>query len=602
MQAMTSKPAVAFDTETSYSKDRDIRSLGTVPYLRHPETDIYLVSFCFPDGTTWAGDPKDAPWDKALQFDFVSHNRSFDLAVYQELRRRGMPLPEPPTWHCSADLMAYLQAPRSLAAASAIMLGTQVSKTTRDEMKGVDYRKLPPEKKRQVDEYARSDALLCWLLWRNHSAEWPEHERWLSRHTTDMGLRGIGLDEAEVERGIDILKQVSWEAERAIPWAGDRPTTSTKQLALACRAANIPPPTTTDSKSDIFDEWADQYAEQAPFVAAMQRWRRSNRLVQVLRAMQTRCVDGRVRFNLKYFGAQHTGRWSGDAGLNMQNFPRKAFEEIDVRRNFVPRPGHCFLVTDLSQIEARVALWLAGDRRMLDRLAAGEDVYEAHARLTMGYTDPRPLAEVDPGMRQLAKIRSLALQFSLGFSKFQKIAKQWAGIDMTEDDAKRVVRDYRQKNKPIVDLWGSLERAILTYDKDEQGRRWGYAQLPSGRVIRYMDLQEVREPSDYGDGYRSRWSGRVVRGECRKFLYGGLLTENVTQATARDILAAKIRETEMAGMPVVLHVHDEIVAEVPEANAEEAARQLDRIMSTPPEWAEGLPMRADTKILKRYGK
>jgi DNA polymerase len=81
-----------------------------------------------------------------------------------------------------------------------------------------------------------------------------------------------------------------------------------------------------------------------------------------------------------------------------------------------------------------------------------------------------------------------------------------------------------------------------------------------------------------------------------------LIAHNCTQATARDILAVKIRESEDAGMPVVLHVHDEIVVEVPEADAEEAKTELNRIMSTAPEWAPGLPMRSDTKILRRYGK
>ena len=588
------------DFETSYEKGRDIRALGTVPYLRHRDTDIYLVSMAFPDGSTWAGDPASAPWGRLEGLEWVSHNRSFDLAVWMELTRRGMVLPFPTRWHCSADLMAYIQAPRSLAGACAELLGTAVSKVTRDEMRGADYRALPPSKKREVQEYARSDALLCWMLWRNHSDAWPERERWLSEHTTRMGLiDGIGLDWAAVLEGKDKLATVAWDAERMIPWAADHPVTSPKQLALACRAAGIPPPITTDAKSEEFDEWADVYADRAPFVAAVQKWRRANRLLKVLASMEGRLVDGRLRYQLKYFGASHTGRWAGDAGLNLQNLPRKPFEGVDARACLVPKAGHKFVSSDLSQIEARVALWIAGDEVMLDRLRAGEELYEAHARSTMGYKDPRPLAEVDNDMRQLAKCRVLGLGFGLGAPKFVRIVKAWTGKDISLEEARMVVRDFRGKNAPIVKTWKYLERMILNYDRDERGRRApAMTVLPSGRAIQYFNL--VESGSEEGD--RSSWSGRVVRGEPRRRLYGGSLFENLVQATAREILAVKIRETEDAGIPVVLHVHDEIVGEVPDADAEEAKNVLNRLMSEAPEWAEGLPMRTDTKILRRYGK
>ena len=130
------------------------------------------------------------------------------------------------------------------------------------------------------------------------------------------------------------------------------------------------------------------------------------------------------------------------------------------------------------------------------------------------------------------------------------------------------------------------------------------ATLPSGREIRYFDMLESTSDKDAAEGNTARtsWSGRVVRGEPRRRWFGGALAENVTQATARDILAVKIRESEDAGMPVVLHVHDEIVVEVPETDAEAARTELNRIMSTAPDWAPGLPMKSATKILRRYGK
>ena len=192
----------------------------------------------------------------------------------------------------------------------------------------------------------------------------------------------------------------------------------------------------------------------------------------------------------------------------------------------------------------------------------------------------------------------LGLGFGLGSGKFVRIVKQWTGKDISPEDAKATIRDFREKNAPIVKLWRYMERTILNYDRDESGKRIASKTvLPSGNEIRYFDLLESGEP-----GEMTSWSGRVVRGEPRRRWFGGALAENCTQATARDILAVKIRESEDAGMPVVLHVHDEIVVEVPEADAETARTELNRIMSTAPDWAPGLPMKSETKILRRYGK
>lgn len=575
----------AIDFETSYEKGRDIKALGVVPYLRHPQTDIYLVSIAFPDGTTWAGDPMLAPWAKIDGLDWVSHNRSFDMAVWQELSRRGYPVSVPAGWHCTADLMAYIQAPRALAKACPILLRTKVSKETRDEMRGKDYRSLTPEKKREVEEYARGDALLCWMLWREKSDLWPELERFLSEHTTQMGLEGIAADIEAVRKSLDTLAVSQWEAEREIPWSGSHPVNSAHQLAHACRRIGIPPPASTDTKSDEFDLWAQEYATDAPFVAALQRWRRCTRMLAILRSMETRTIDGRLRYNLLYYGG-HTGRWSGSAGLNMQNFPKGAKEGVDLRGCLIPAPGHKFVVSDLSQIEARVALWLAGDEQMLDRLRSGEDLYESHARVTMGYTDPRPLSEVNPAMRDMAKCRVLGLGFGLGPGKFVKIVKQWTGKDITETDARNIVSDFRTRNRRIVQSWKRLEREVL------EGTT-GDIQLPSGRSLRYFNL---RNSVDEG------WSGQTVLGDPARKLYGGKLFENMVQAAARDVLADKIAAAEALGIRVVLHVHDELVTEVPEKDAGEASYELNRAMAATPDWAPGLPVAAKTKVLDRYGK
>lgn len=578
---------VSYDTESSYAKDRDIRSLGVAGYVRRPETDHYLVSSYSADGA-WVGSPAECPWNADAVW--ISHNAAYDSQVIAELRRRGIPIPAPVEWNCTADMAAYLQSPRSLADASRELLGIELDKSVRGEMKGKDYHSLDAGEKVRWAEYALLDAKACYLLWQQHSHKWPEHERAVSRHTAMTGARGIGIDLAAVTRGIELLEQHRWEAEQRIPWAADKPASSPLALKAECQRLGLMPPGTTEEKSEIFQAWIEENEEneeKADFVRAVGQWRRANRLLKVLEAMRTRTVDDRLRYGLKYFGATHTGRWSGDAGLNLQNLPRKPYAGVDARACLVPGPGKKLVVADYAQIEARVSVWLAGDEATLEMLRGGMDIYESHARRTMGYADPRPLKDVDNEKRQFAKCRVLALGFGLGAVKFQSIVKQWTGMDISASQAKQMVDNFRRTNPGITGLWSRLERGL----RDSRGGDFA-TELPSGRSIRYMDVAATDR----------QLTGKVELGGPRKFLYGGLLMENLVQATAREIFAAAILRVEAAGIPVVLHCHDELVCEVDAGSAEEAREDVEQLMSAAPEWAEGLPIAAEASVKDFYGK
>jgi len=588
---------IALDTESTYAKDRDIRSLGVRRYVSHPETHHYLVSGYSADpdcAGAGVSEPDRFKWEIIEGATLVSHNAAYDASVIADLRLRGLAIPHPAAWHCTADLAAYRQSPRALADASRELLGLKVDKTLRDEMKGVEWRTLPTEKKLAMAEYCLLDAKATYHIWNKESSNWPSEEMAVSDHTAMMCRRGISVDRARLADGIKILRDAKFEASRLIPWAGELnakgnelPVTSTLELAKECARRGILPPATTDAKSEVFDNWLEENGEKAEFVKGMQVWRSCNRVLKVLIAMQDRQVSGRLQYGLKYFGAPHTGRWSGDTGLNLQNQARKPYKGVDTRACLIPAPGKLFLIADYSQIEARVTTWLAKDEPVLEMLRGGLDIYEAHARQTMRYTDPRPLAEVDPGMRQFAKCRVLALGFGLGGPKFKAIVKLWTGVDITATQAKQMVADYRRSNRGIVKLWGVLEDGA----RRSQGENFEL-QLPSGRTINYFDVASIRD----------KLTARVTRGGPRKSIYGGLLCENCSQATARDLLARAILRVEAAGLPVVLHVHDEIVCEVPEGDAEAGAQEMKELMRALPDWAEGLPVDCSVEIKKEYGK
>jgi DNA polymerase I-like protein with 3'-5' exonuclease and polymerase domains len=599
LSSLEDNMSLALDFESTWEAGRDINSLGVFGYLKHPKTEIYLVSM-YGEGVEYCGPLEQAPWDRISGKHWISHNRSFDKAVHTVAIKRGQ-IPEwcqPSDWDCTADLCAYVQAPRALGKAMPVLCGVTLDKAVRDKTRGLRWADMTPEFRQEVVEYGLDDSRACWLLWDQYNHLWPDWERDLSKHTTLMTSRGIGIDADKVEHGVEVLKQAMHAAELEIPWIDeDTGPAARKALAEACRAAGVPPPRSTAKTSPEFDAWLEEYGERVPFVAALQDWRQTKRLLDVFTAFRDRSIDGVLPYSLKYGGASHTMRWSGDSGLNLQNLARSplksryAKEAVYSRECLMAPPGFVFVGADLAQIEPRVVMWLSGDEAAMDMVRGGMCVYEAHARQYEGYTDPRPLkvvAETDPkakALRQFCKAVHLGLGYGMGAGRFMDTAKAQAGVELGAVEAERVVKAFRDGHPGITALWRKVGYAVCRSGKSE-------IELPSGRRIRYFDT--------YNDG--TDWRTRVERGGPAYKIHGPKVTENLTQAMARDVLALNILQAERAGLPVVLHVHDEIVTCVPEGDAEEAKRELVRIMSTPPEWAPDLPVGVEATISRRYWK
>jgi len=605
----------AIDFETTYLKGtRDIGTLGTAKYVAHRETGLYLVSLygLDTDGTplTYSGPLEDAPWADIDGHHWVSHNAAFDAAVFMEAVRRKQ-IPEgiaPLDWDCTANLAAYLGSGRSLAAASQSLLGVSVDKTVRDQMNGKRWETMTPEFQQASIAYALKDSELCHGLWAAHGASWPAQEVWASRHTLAMCLNGVAVDSAYVEASLSKLKTALWDAEQQIPWvheldAKGKPYTvgSKKALAQACVAQAIPPPTSTADKNDAFDKWIALYEEQAPFVRAVKDHRSVNRTIDVVEKFRDRTMpDGRMPYGLKYGGA-HTLRWSGESGLNLHNLTKRPIAGVDVRGCIYPAPGKKFIVADLKQIEARVTLWFAQDWAQLELLRGGMDVYEAHARATMGYTDPMVLSEwvklpgrtpIEALMRQIAKARVLGLGFGMGHVRLIEFARASLGITLSVQQAKQIVNSFRAANTGIVKFWNQLQKAMEDHaiKCTKSGAPAPFqVELPSWRSLEYYDV-------NVADGLKAR----DERGGRETHWFGGKLAENVVQATARDVLVEAMWRIEQV-LPgcIVLHVHDEVVCEVDLDVSMDVIRDC---MTVTPIWMEGLPVGSSVEEADRYFK
>ena len=577
----------AIDFESYYDKELSVSTMGAWHYAK--ATNIYLVSIAGSDGSRYVGHPKDAPWDQVHMCEWVMHNAAFDLTLLECLMADGA-IP-PTTAHAvfdTADMTAFLGFPRSLKEASNFLLGKEMSKDVRDKMKGKQWDAMTPEFQEEVKKYALGDAENTLALWQTHGDKWPVEERTISQLTRDMTMRGVPVNTVRLGQCVETLEKASVETRNLLPWHPERPALSLHAVRDQCEKEGIWAPDSFAEKEDQAQKWEEEFADKFTWVKAMREHRKANKHLKTVQTMLKRArPGGRMGYDLKYFGAT-TGRDSGSGGWNAQNMPRDVVSGVDIRSLIEAPLGKTFVVCDLAQIEARCICWLAKDYKTLEILKSGVDIYEAHARTTMGYTDPRPLKEVDKGMRQLAKARVLGLGFGCGPKKFQIVAKQMAGLDISAIEAERIVKEYRSSNQRVVALWRALEDAL----NRSAGAHFNI-KLPGGRSLTYRDIKGGYEAS----GVIPR-NGKMMRNK----LYGGLLAENLTQGFARDIFMNRVVALTEKGYEVVLRVHDEVVCLVDEEGAEEARKDIESLMATPPRWCGTLPMGAEASLMKQYAK
>lgn len=276
---------------------------------------------------------------------------------------------------------------------------------------------------------------------------------------------------------------------------------------------------------------------------------------------------------------------------NCQNLGRGEIMGVNMRSMIKASPGHVFISADSAQIEPRVTGLLAGDNELLDAVRQGFGVYTAFARsngLWNGEKDT--LKKDDAALYQMCKAAVLGLSYGAGAERFTQMAPMLTGgaYNPTLAEAEQVVRSFRGKNPKITRLWNRLEAGMTqSLLKDFE------VELPSGRIMRWRHVTKL-----------GGLTALTVRGGkmLRQKYFGAKLLENIVQATARDVLAWHIKQIEDHGIRVCLHIHDEILAEVPEDTAEEALKLVLRIMETPPPWAPGLPLGAEGQITPVFTK
>ncbi len=284
-----------------------------------------------------------------------------------------------------------------------------------------------------------------------------------------------------------------------------------------------------------------------------------------------------------------------------------------LRPAIVPDPNKVFVVGDWSSIEARVLHWgtdtLEGDQK-LQLFEDGVDVYQETAD------------ELRLDDRQQGKVVELSAGYQGHANAFQAMARNY-GVKVSHEVAGEIVNKWRQANWWVVNFWQELEQAAMDAIRNPEVRyRAGVLEyvyipelmdgtllciMPGNHFLQYPKarLEEVTTPwGEQKYAVTALKAGYKPKADAKEWprvaLYGGLYCENFCQGFSAAILRNALRASPKGWC--VMHVHDEIVWEVPKRLADARVDTMATIMNTVPDWADGLPLKAEPVIMTRYGK
>lgn len=469
----------ACDFETLYNDELSVKTLGARAYFdKLTLDDIYMVSVVGDNGFRWVGHPKALDWSFLRGSRALWHNAGFDTQGVRRCRELGVDIPEPAETQDTADLVAYLGLPRALKGAAFVAFGESHDKSIRDkDMKGKGWNDMDPDLQAAVKEYALHDSELCLRLWQKYAPLWPEAERRTSQLTREWAARGVFANSGYIDDRITHLNDVIWKAENDIPWVADgKPPLSKKELAIKCREEGIPCPKSTAIDDEECEAWLDTYGERFPWVMAARDWRRANTIQKKLQAIRVRTANNRFRYDLKYWGAGVTGRFSGAGGVNIQNLSGKELYGVNMRKTLIASPGMKLVASDLSQIEPRCSCWFAGETEAMAEMAAGVSPYIVYARQAMGLAHDQTWEKTDTRYK-VAKESVLGCGYSMGHHKFLvtiegKVPK---GL-MKEEDVKAILdaplefEDCEEQYFDYIDRINRKQWRTIYENHGEQGR------------------------------------------------------------------------------------------------------------------------------------
>ena len=625
---------------------------GVYRYCDAPDFEILLLSYAFDDAPVVTvdmacGETLPDAFLHALEDANVlkiAHNAAFERVCFSKHLGHWL---DPAQWRCTMVMAWYQTLPGKLAdVAVALNVTEKKMEEGKDLIRyfsmpckatktnGGRTRNLPrhaPEKWATYKAYNAQDveterAVYKALL--HHAL--PEHEWALYALDQRINDRGVRVDRLLVKNAMAVDLAFSQQAfQRAQELTGLENPGSVSQLKAWL--ADMDMPMESLSKRIVQEKAAG--AEGIVKELLELRLELSKTSVKKYESM-ARCIckDGRVHGLLQFGGAARTFRWAGRL-VQAQNLPQNHLPDLNLARDivrsgdeeqlellfgsvpntlselirtaFIPRDGCRFIVADFSAIEARVLAWLAGEEWVLEEFRGKGKIYEATAS-RMFHIPQETIVKGHPNYeyRQKGKQATLSCGYGGGVGALKAM-----GAKMPEEEMQPLVDAWRAANPHIVRFWNALGNAVSEVIEKHNSVRVGKVvvyrkeghlliRLPGGRDLCYLSPRFVTNRfGSRGIGYLAASAGGKME---LQETFGGKIAENCTQAIARDLLAHAMLNLEAAGYPIVFHVHDEAVMEVPigQGSVEEACR----VMAIPPDWARDLPLRADGDEMTYYKK
>lgn len=632
------------DIETYSSVD--LAEAGVYAYVEAPDFDILLISYIFDDWgeddvktiDCFDADPDMmAEFCEALldpQIVKTAFNANFERTCLAKWLQKPMP---PEEWRCTMVKALTLGLPGNLAGAgealglppeklkdpqgkALIQFFSKPCKPTRTN--GQRTRNLPqhdPAKWQLYKSYNRQDVVTEQEILRKLSIyKTPESEQELWALDQHMNDNGVALDIPMVEKIVEYDTRRRQELqEEAQELTGLKNPNSLAQLKrwLAEQGVEM----TSVTKDTITEALRDpDLPDIVRRVLEIRTALGKTSVAKYSTMLVAHCQDHRLRGILQFYGANRSGRWAGrlvqthnlakntlpDLALARELAAEGDFETMGtlfgetafvfselIRTAFIPSEGCRFVVSDFSAIEARVLAWIAGEEWTLEAFRQGKDIYCETA--SMMYHVPVEKHGANSHLRQKGKVAVLACGYQGGVGAMKRMDK---GGTIPEDELQSVVDQWRGANPSVVKLWRNCEMAARTVIEEHRtvrlknGIAFGYIngnlfiKLPSGRKLCYWNTHLKMDPRDGREHIVYMGVNQETKQWGETETYGGKLVENITQAIARDCLAISMQRVAALGYNIVMHVHDEMIVDVPIEDTD-ALERINACMGEAIPWA-----------------
>ena len=645
---------ISIDIETF--SDVDLIRCGVYKYADSPNFEMLLFAYAVDDGDVHIIDiagGEELPEEiiQAIKSDTVvktAYNAQFERVCLS----RYLKLPEgeylnPQSWYCTAVQAAELALPLSLADVGSV-LGLERQKMTEGK-ELIKYFCVPCKPTKSNGNRTRNRPchdINKWETFKKYCMRDVDVERQIADKLkmypiSDEEHRLYVLDQIINDRGVLVDGEL---AEQAVKLNSIQTAVAVEQAYMITGLEN--PNSVTQLKQwlkengveieslskkavkSLADETDGDVSEMLKLRLLMAKTS-VKKYEAVIRSV---CRDNRVHGMMRFCGANRTGRWSGNI-LQPQNLPQNHLPDLTLARNIVkdgdfemldmmfgnvpnvlselirtvliPKPNHRFIVADFSAIEARVLAWIAGEQWRIDTFKNGGDIYCASA--SKMFKVPVEKHGVNGELRQKGKISELACGYGGSVGALKNMGAVEMGVQ--ENELQGLINDWRNANPHIVRFWYEVGNAAMKAIKEKTTVPLGklvfayergilFIRLPSGRRLSYIKPR-IGTNRFGGDSITYMGINSAKKWD-RLETFGGKLTENIVQGTARDLLANALINAANAGYDTVFHVHDEIICEVP--NGYGSVDELCKLMCIKPEWADGLPLNADGFEYEYYKK